>query len=115
MLQSTANELPEAVVTKIGRRSAVSVQNSAGNATAAGMKRSTGVMRGLLEKTWSDRELLGVERIGSWSGRWDLNPRQLAWEARTLPLSYARPESENVNPTPASALSQGNGSRADHP
>ena len=26
-----------------------------------------------------------------WSGRWDLNPRQLAWEARTLPLSYARP------------------------
>src|SRR4026207_2572352 len=25
-----------------------------------------------------------------WSGRWDLNPRQLAWEARTLPLSYAR-------------------------
>ena len=28
------------------------------------------------------------ERV--WSGRWDLNPRQLAWEARTLPLSYAR-------------------------
>ena len=26
----------------------------------------------------------------NWSGRWDLNPRQLAWEARTLPLSYAR-------------------------
>jgi hypothetical protein len=26
----------------------------------------------------------------TWSGRWDLNPRQLAWEARTLPLSYAR-------------------------
>ena len=29
-----------------------------------------------------------LQRI--WSGRWDLNPRQLAWEARTLPLSYAR-------------------------
>jgi hypothetical protein len=29
-------------------------------------------------------------RSGVWSGRWDLNPRQLAWEARTLPLSYAR-------------------------
>ncbi len=30
-------------------------------------------------------------RVGvGWSGRWDLNPRQLAWEARTLPLSYAR-------------------------
>ena len=29
-------------------------------------------------------------RSAVWSGRWDLNPRQLAWEARTLPLSYAR-------------------------
>ncbi len=28
--------------------------------------------------------------LKNWSGRWDLNPRQLAWEARTLPLSYAR-------------------------
>ncbi len=28
--------------------------------------------------------------VDLWSGRWDLNPRQLAWEARTLPLSYAR-------------------------
>ena len=26
----------------------------------------------------------------SWSGRWDLNPRQPAWKAGTLPLSYAR-------------------------
>ena len=26
-----------------------------------------------------------------WSGRWDLNPRQPAWKAGTLPLSYARP------------------------
>src|SRR5436309_7625368 len=34
-----------------------------------------------------------ASRSGSegWSGRRDLNPRQLAWEARTLPLSYARP------------------------
>jgi hypothetical protein len=31
-----------------------------------------------------------VTRSAVWSGRWDLNPRQLAWEARTLPLSYAR-------------------------
>src|SRR5919106_6560238 len=30
------------------------------------------------------------KRSDEWSGRWDLNPRQLAWEARTLPLSYAR-------------------------
>ncbi len=30
------------------------------------------------------------EHCWIWSGRWDLNPRQLAWEARTLPLSYAR-------------------------
>ena len=26
----------------------------------------------------------------TWSGRWDLNPRQPAWKAGTLPLSYAR-------------------------
>ncbi len=33
-----------------------------------------------------------INKLASvWSGRWDLNPRQLAWEARTLPLSYARP------------------------
>ena len=25
-----------------------------------------------------------------WSGRRDSNPRRLAWEASTLPLSYAR-------------------------
>ena len=25
-----------------------------------------------------------------WSGRWDSNPRRLAWEASTLPLSYTR-------------------------
>ena len=25
-----------------------------------------------------------------WSGRWDSNPRLFAWEANTLPLSYAR-------------------------
>jgi hypothetical protein len=34
-----------------------------------------------------------VQRKSLWSGRWDLNPRQLAWEARTLPLSYARSRS----------------------
>ena len=33
--------------------------------------------------------------LESWSGRGDLNPRLLAWEARTLPLSYAR--SREVN------------------
>ena len=38
-----------------------------------------------------------VEKI--WSGRWDLNPRQLAWEARTLPLSYARSRTHRGNPT----------------
>src|SRR5439155_19571105 len=32
-----------------------------------------------------------IKRSLVWSGRRDLNPRQLAWEARTLPLSYARP------------------------
>lgn len=29
-------------------------------------------------------------RILSQSGRWDLNPRHLAWKARALPLSYTR-------------------------
>ncbi len=44
-----------------------------------------------------------------WSGRWDLNPRQLAWEARTLPLSYARPlRKEELNPTLETTRSQGN-------
>ena len=33
---------------------------------------------------------LHIQEVRGWSGRWDLNPRQLAWEARTLPLSYAR-------------------------
>ena len=36
----------------------------------------------------------GYTRSVGWSGRWDLNPRQLAWEARTLPLSYARSGTE---------------------
>lgn len=26
----------------------------------------------------------------NWSGRWDLNPRHLAWKASALPLSYVR-------------------------
>ncbi len=30
--------------------------------------------------------------MSSWSGRWELNPRQPAWKAGTLPLSYARLE-----------------------
>ena len=29
-------------------------------------------------------------KCGCWSGRWDSNPRLFAWEANTLPLSYAR-------------------------
>ena len=36
------------------------------------------------------KEARGRERF-VWSGRWDLNPRQPAWKAGTLPLSYARP------------------------
>ena len=50
-------------------------------------------------------------QIFIWSGRWDLNPRQPAWKAGTLPLSYARPlphspeySALNHNPT-HSALS----------
>ena len=31
----------------------------------------------------------GTRKAG-WSGRWDSNPRRSAWEADTLPLSYAR-------------------------
>src|SRR4051812_48276780 len=31
----------------------------------------------------------GAARTGQ-SGRWDLNPRHLAWKARALPLSYTR-------------------------
>src|SRR5215471_19107623 len=27
---------------------------------------------------------------GSWSGRWESNPRHTAWEAVVLPLNYAR-------------------------
>src|SRR6476646_3337829 len=46
-------------------------------------------------------------RSAVWSGRWDLNPRQLAWEARTLPLSYARSTTPERNPTMALTSSQG--------
>ena len=43
-----------------------------------------------------------------WSGRRDLNPRQLAWEARTLPLSYARsPTLEIANTEIHSSPSRG--------
>lgn len=43
----------------------------------------------------SEERILKTSQISGkyWSGRWDLNPRQLAWEARTLPLSYARSQS----------------------
>ena len=40
------------------------------------------------EKDW--KQHISGSSGRNWSGRWDLNPRQLAWEARTLPLSYAR-------------------------
>jgi hypothetical protein len=32
----------------------------------------------------------GLLDTKNWSGRWDSNPRQLAWEASTLPLRHAR-------------------------
>src|SRR5437867_559831 len=55
------------------------------------------------------RVRLSRQRV--WSGRRDLNPRQLAWEARTLPLSYARPYfylgKTAPNPTPPLTSSQG--------
>src|SRR5258705_80693 len=35
-------------------------------------------------------ELGGLRRGKTWSGQRDLNPRPSAWEADTLPLSYAR-------------------------
>src|SRR6266853_145010 len=31
-----------------------------------------------------------ADKRGNWSGQRDLNPRPSAWEADTLPLSYAR-------------------------
>ena len=41
-----------------------------------------------------------------WSGRWDSNPRLSAWEADTLPLSYARPATAggSAPPPPADVL-----------
>ena len=33
---------------------------------------------------------VALRLTSSWSGRWELNPRQPAWKAGTLPLSYAR-------------------------
>ena len=40
----------------------------------------------------SSRALAVIRAAGrtGQSGRWDLNPRHLAWKARALPLSYAR-------------------------
>lgn len=43
----------------------------------------------------------------NWSGRGDLNPRQLAWEARTLPLSYARSRDQDSHSRCGVSLSQG--------
>ncbi len=43
----------------------------------------------------------------NWSGRGDLNPRQLAWEARTLPLSYARSRDQDSHSRCGLRLSQG--------
>ncbi len=45
----------------------------------------------------------------NWSGRGDLNPRQLAWEARTLPLSYARSRDQDSHSRCGVRLSQGTG------
>ena len=47
------------------------------------------VLKGFIPSPTLFEKDSGRERL-VWSGRWDLNPRQLAWEARTLPLSYAR-------------------------
>lgn len=49
------------------------------------------VTRGVYPVAWNEQGGFPVGASKVWSGRWDLNPRQLAWEARTLPLSYARP------------------------
>ncbi len=38
----------------------------------------------------SAEALAGLARYEKWSGRGDSNPRLFAWEANTLPLSYAR-------------------------
>ncbi len=43
----------------------------------------------------------------NWSGRGDLNPRQLAWEARTLPLSYARSRDQDSHSRCELSRSQG--------
>lgn len=54
-------------------------------------------------KTEEDEGRGGV----NWSGRGDLNPRQLAWEARTLPLSYARSRDQVSHSRYGLTLSQG--------
>ena len=40
----------------------------------------------------------GGDETGLWSGWRDSNPRRLAWEASTLPLSYTRPNRIYFNP-----------------
>ncbi len=44
----------------------------------------------LLSNSSQNSGRLMLEMAISWSGRWDSNPRLFAWEANTLPLSYAR-------------------------
>ena len=61
---------------------------SAGMRTKCGLELA--LTKGFIPSPRTMREAPGREGF-DWSGRWDLNPRQLAWEARTLPLSYARP------------------------
>jgi hypothetical protein len=43
-----------------------------------------------LHRLTIDRSTPRLTPSSLWSGRWDLNPRQPAWKAGTLPLSYAR-------------------------
>src|SRR6185295_8361406 len=52
--------------------------------------RRRGILRSLpiLIKAWM--RLGRADKRGNWSGQRDLNPRPSAWEADTLPLSYAR-------------------------
>ena len=42
----------------------------------------------------------------NWSGRWGLNPRHRAWEARVLPLNYARFGFISIAESPASLQPQ---------
>src|SRR6185295_19482893 len=67
----------------------------------------TWFVRSLIEREFAQKGAGYLYTGNYWSGRWDLNPRQLAWEARTLPLSYARSTTPERNPTMALTSSQG--------